>query len=260
MNEIRAVSYLLHPPLLDEAGLALALKSHFGGLSRRSGVDVELALSPKLGRFPVDVELVLFRVIQEAITNVHRHSGSAATRITLALEGTSNTQKIVMSIQDLASAGQEKAPSQDSLCPARQIHPAVKRRGYRKCIREIARPFVSAAHWPTMTSRSATPTETSARTKVFASIRARHRDRWPKVAAAPNAPRHGKLRGRTAGDARDRGEGPSRRESGGRCERGTARSPESDQQWVLCSRRHRRGHMGRRRCVQGQRSLATNAP
>jgi signal transduction histidine kinase len=72
MNEIRAVSYLLHPPLLDEAGLALALKSYFGGLSRRSGVDVELALSPNLGRFPVDVELVLFRVIQEAITNVHR--------------------------------------------------------------------------------------------------------------------------------------------------------------------------------------------
>src|SRR5262249_14274372 len=85
VHEIRAVSYLLHPPLLDEAGLALALKSYVGGLAQRSGVDVDLALSPDLERLPREVEFVLFRVIQDAVTNVHRHSGSPQARIALTL-------------------------------------------------------------------------------------------------------------------------------------------------------------------------------
>ena len=104
MNEIRAVSYLLHPPLLDEAGLALALKSYIRGLARRSGVTVDLALSSELERLPAEVEFILFRVIQDAITNVHRHSGSGQARIALTLERSIDERKIVLTIEDIGDA------------------------------------------------------------------------------------------------------------------------------------------------------------
>jgi signal transduction histidine kinase len=104
VHEIRAVSYLLHPPLLDEAGLALALKSYVGGLAQRSGVDVDLALSPDLERLPREVEFVLFRVIQDAVTNVHRHSGSPQARIALTLTRQKDEQTVMLMIEDIGDA------------------------------------------------------------------------------------------------------------------------------------------------------------
>jgi signal transduction histidine kinase len=104
MRELRAVSYQLHPPLLDEAGLNLALKSYIGGLAKRSGVAVELELSTDLERLPADIEFILFRVIQDAVTNVHRHTGSRQARIELALERTRDEQKIVLTIEDVGDA------------------------------------------------------------------------------------------------------------------------------------------------------------
>jgi signal transduction histidine kinase len=98
VHEIRAVSYLLHPPLLDEAGLALALKSYVGGLAQRSGVEVDLALSPDLERLPREVEFVLFRVIQDAVTNVQRHSGRPQARI--ALTRRKDEQTVMLMIED----------------------------------------------------------------------------------------------------------------------------------------------------------------
>jgi signal transduction histidine kinase len=111
MSEIRAVSYLLHPPLLDEAGLKLALKSYIGGLARRSGVAVDLALSSELERLPAEVEFILFRVIQDAITNVHRHSGSGKARIELAPGRTTGEQEIVLTIEDIGDGVDAPAPS-----------------------------------------------------------------------------------------------------------------------------------------------------
>jgi len=111
MSEIRAVSYLLHPPLLDEAGLKLALKSYIGGLARRSGVAVDLALSSELERLPAEVEFILFRVIQDAITNVHRHSGSGKARIELAPGRTTGEQEIVLTIEDIGDSVDAPAPS-----------------------------------------------------------------------------------------------------------------------------------------------------
>src|SRR5262249_43456816 len=70
ISEIRPVSYLLHPPLLDGAGLGVALQSYLEGFSKRTAITVDLELSPNLGRMSSDVELVLFRVIQEALTNI----------------------------------------------------------------------------------------------------------------------------------------------------------------------------------------------
>jgi PAS domain S-box-containing protein len=82
INEIRTVSYLLHPPLLDELGLDSAMRNYVEGFSRRSGIDVDLIL-PDLGALPRDAELAIFRVVQECLTNIHRHSGSPTASITL---------------------------------------------------------------------------------------------------------------------------------------------------------------------------------
>ena len=85
-KQIRTISYLLHPPLLDEVGLASALQEYVTGFSRRSKVDVKLDLPPDLGRFPEETELSIFRVVQESLSNIHRHAASrtATIRITQA--------------------------------------------------------------------------------------------------------------------------------------------------------------------------------
>ena len=76
VDEIRTVSYLLHPPLLDELGLASAVQWYTEGFSRRTGIVTEADISANLPRLPPDVEVTLFRIVQESLTNVHRYSGS----------------------------------------------------------------------------------------------------------------------------------------------------------------------------------------
>ena len=82
-REIRTVSYLLHPPELDELGLESALASYVDGFARRSGIQVDLDVAPDLGRLPQELETALFRIVQEALSNVHRHSGSSTASIRL---------------------------------------------------------------------------------------------------------------------------------------------------------------------------------
>jgi CheY-like chemotaxis protein len=81
LRDIRTMSYLLHPPLLDEIGLGSALQWYLSGFSERSNITVSLDLTPDLGKLPRDVELSLFRIVQECLTNIHRHSSSAAARV-----------------------------------------------------------------------------------------------------------------------------------------------------------------------------------
>jgi PAS domain S-box-containing protein len=83
-DDLRTLSYLLHPPLIDEEGLASALKWYAQGFAQRSGIRIELDLSPELGRLPQDVETALFRIVQEGLTNVHLHSGSPVAWIRVA--------------------------------------------------------------------------------------------------------------------------------------------------------------------------------
>ncbi len=80
-REIRTTSYLLHPPLLDETGLSSALNWYVQGLVERSGLEVDLQISEDFGRFPRDLELAIFRLVQECLTNIHRHSGSKSASI-----------------------------------------------------------------------------------------------------------------------------------------------------------------------------------
>lgn len=80
-REIRTMSYLLHPPLLDESGLTAALAWYVQGLAQRSSLDIRLSISDDLGRFPRELELAVFRIVQESLTNIHRHSGSKTAEI-----------------------------------------------------------------------------------------------------------------------------------------------------------------------------------
>jgi PAS domain S-box-containing protein len=82
-SEIRTVSYLLHPPMLEEIGLSSALASYVEGFSQRSKVRVTLQVAPDFGRLPEEYELTLFRVVQECLTNIHRHSGSSTATVRL---------------------------------------------------------------------------------------------------------------------------------------------------------------------------------
>jgi len=82
-REIRTLSYLLHPPLLDERGLTTALRWYVEGFTQRSGINVDLDVPPDLQRLPQEVETVLFRIVQEGLTNAHRHSGSSTAAIRL---------------------------------------------------------------------------------------------------------------------------------------------------------------------------------
>ncbi len=86
LSETRTISHLLHPPLLDEAGIGSAVRLYVDGFAQRSGIQVHLDLPPELGRLQEDIEIALFRAVQEALTNVHRHSGSSSVYICINLD------------------------------------------------------------------------------------------------------------------------------------------------------------------------------
>jgi PAS domain S-box-containing protein len=88
-REIRTASYLLHPPLLDERGLASALNWYVEGLTERSHVAITLDVADNVGRLPSDMELAIFRLVQECLTNIHRHSGSKTALIRVGRDGES---------------------------------------------------------------------------------------------------------------------------------------------------------------------------
>jgi signal transduction histidine kinase len=83
-SDIRTISYLLHPPLLDEAGLSSALTWYIKGFSERSKIDVDLRIPQDFGRLSRDLETAIFRVVQECLTNIHRHSGSSVAKVLIS--------------------------------------------------------------------------------------------------------------------------------------------------------------------------------
>lgn len=80
-NQVRTISHLLHPPLLDEVGLSSALRLYVEGFAERSKIAVDLEIPSNFGRLLRDWETTIFRIVQESLTNIHRHSGSQVARI-----------------------------------------------------------------------------------------------------------------------------------------------------------------------------------
>jgi len=96
VREVRTVSHLLHPPLLDESGLFSAVRWYAEGFSKRSGLKLRLEFDERADRFDQDVETGLFRILQEALTNVHRHSQAEAVQIKI----TAREGRLMLSIKD----------------------------------------------------------------------------------------------------------------------------------------------------------------
>jgi PAS domain S-box-containing protein len=95
-REIRSLAYLLHPPALHEAGLRSAVQRYSEGFASRSGIRVDLRVASRLGRLPEEVEKTLFRIVQESLANIHRHSGSQRARIRLARD----RRQVRLEVQD----------------------------------------------------------------------------------------------------------------------------------------------------------------
>jgi len=127
IQEVRTTSYLLHPPMLDENGLSSALRWYIDGLAERSSLSVELNISDNLERLAPEVELAIFRLVQECLTNIHRHSGSKTAAIRIAREA----DKIYAEVQDHG-----KGISQERLAEVQSQGVGVGIRGMRERVRQ----------------------------------------------------------------------------------------------------------------------------
>jgi signal transduction histidine kinase len=95
-REIRTISHLLHPPLLDAAGLASALRWYVDGFSERSKIKVDLHIPEEFRRLSDDMEIAIFRMVQECLTNIHRHSGGTSAAIRVHEEN----HRVLVEVQD----------------------------------------------------------------------------------------------------------------------------------------------------------------
>jgi PAS domain S-box-containing protein len=128
-RELRTISHLLHPPLLDEVGLASGLRLYLDGFTERSKIRVDLELPGDLGRLQQDLETAIFRIVQECLTNIHRHSGSQVARIRI---GRSDGQ-VSLEVQDEGKGiPHEKRGAMDS-----EGTPGVGIRGMRERLRQL---------------------------------------------------------------------------------------------------------------------------
>jgi signal transduction histidine kinase len=128
-KEVRTISHLLHPPLLDEAGLASGIRWYIDGFAQRSHIKVELDCPTDFGRLPRDIETAMFRVVQESLTNIHRHSGSLVAKIRCqrVQEG------ILVEVQDHGTG----IPAEKIAVLASVGTPGVGIRGMRERVRQL---------------------------------------------------------------------------------------------------------------------------
>ena len=131
-REIRTTSYLLHPPMLDEIGLRAALSWYAEGLEQRAGLDVELDIPDDLERPSRDIEMTIFRLVQECLTNIHRHSGSKSAHIRLGRQGAN----LVVEIRD-----DGRGIATERLSELREKGGGVGLRGVRERVRQFAGEF-----------------------------------------------------------------------------------------------------------------------
>jgi signal transduction histidine kinase len=128
-KEVRTISHLLHPPLLDEAGLSSAVRWYIDGFAQRSNIEVVLDFPDDFGRLSREAETAIFRVVQECLTNIHRHSESSIAKIRFRrLDG-----QVVVEVQDKG-----KGISSDKLAEmAAEGTPGVGIRGMRERLRQL---------------------------------------------------------------------------------------------------------------------------
>jgi PAS domain S-box-containing protein len=127
-REIRTTSYLLHPPLLDENGLSQAIHWYMQGLKERTDLEIELSVPEDFGRLPADLELTIFRIVQEGLTNIHRHSGSKTATIRLSRSADS----VLLRIEDHG-----KGISPEKLAALRAQRTGVGITGMRERVRHL---------------------------------------------------------------------------------------------------------------------------
>jgi signal transduction histidine kinase len=130
-TDIRTISYLLHPPLLDEAGLSSALTWYIRGFSERSKIDVDLQIPADFGRLSRDLETAIFRVVQECLTNIHRHSGSSVAKIIIERANGHVRVEVKDNGKGIAPEKQSEITSVPSSCPGVGI------RGMRERLRQL---------------------------------------------------------------------------------------------------------------------------
>jgi signal transduction histidine kinase len=128
--ETRTISYLLHPPLLDEVGFSSAAKWYLEGFAQRSGIAVTVDLPDDVGRLPKPTALGLFRVLQESLTNIHRHSGSTKTDVVLTLF----PDRVILKVRDF---GRGIAPELLRSFQANRSNSGVGLAGMRERVREL---------------------------------------------------------------------------------------------------------------------------
>ncbi len=128
-KEIRTISHLLHPPLLDEAGLASALRWYVEGFSERSKIDAKLDLPDEFAGLSKEMELCIFRVVQECLTNIHRHAGSPTARIRV-------TQAEACVRVEIEDAG-KGIPTETESALGSSAHAGVGFRGMQERLRQL---------------------------------------------------------------------------------------------------------------------------
>jgi signal transduction histidine kinase len=133
-REVRTFAYLLHPPLLDERGLPAAVRWFVEGFTKRSGIQVTLDLYD-IGRLPGPIETALFRVIQESLTNVHRHASTTTASITL----TTSAGAIALHIEDQGRGLRDRVPHQDGTPLPETLGVGIQ--GMRERIRQLGGTF-----------------------------------------------------------------------------------------------------------------------
>jgi len=129
LRELRTMSHLLHPPLLDEVGLSSAIRQYLDGFAERSKITVHFNCPDDFGRLSQDLETAIFRVVQESLTNIHRHSGSPEASVRLSRDG----HEVHLEVEDQGKGiRSDKRKAMDSAGT-----PGVGIRGMRERIRQL---------------------------------------------------------------------------------------------------------------------------
>jgi len=133
-SEIRTISHLLHPPLLEELGLLQAIRWYVEGFSSRCGIQVGLTIPEDMDRLGEDVELVLFRVLQESLTNIHRHSGSRIAYVRVVAD----SQQVWLEVRDEGKGQRKGNGNGNGSDSSRPFRSGIGTTGMRERVRDVA--------------------------------------------------------------------------------------------------------------------------